>query len=114
MQGESKSISTDLGGVPWVPGVSRLVLGPGIRITEQPARTMADGLASFTIEVERHAAPGIRDGVVRTGGDGFTLPGLVRIEGEEPPPLQISPERRTHPGRFIRRLLKEREEEEGE
>jgi hypothetical protein len=111
-QGETRDAVLGLGGTPWVPGVSRLHLGRGVAAHERPGDTIAGGRPSFRIEVDPDAPPGVRDGIVVTGTDRYRLEALATVEGDPIPAPVISPERRTLPGGFLRRLLEPPEEDE--
>jgi hypothetical protein len=103
-QGVAETLTVRLDGRPWIPGVSRLGLGPGVRVEER-LRDSTPEEAVFDVVVEDRAAPGPRTAKIVTQGGRYEIEDLVEITGEEPEPLKITPERRRFPGRYrLRRL----------
>jgi hypothetical protein len=98
----------ELDHIPWVPGVSKLVLGRGIEVKEKPKKTLKKGYPVFQVKVSDAAVPGFRDAVVVVGGARYRLEGAFRVRGKPPKPIKVDPDRAHRPGYVIRKSRNEK------
>jgi len=79
-RGERRRVRIRFRNVAWVPGVSRLRLGEGIRVEEDLRRPPRRGDPVFLVEADARAEARWHDATVLTGGRRYRLPRLIRLE----------------------------------